>query len=797
MRLGIVAGGNVESYSSIRQTAALPAGPTALGLSFWYYPIMEDDLGDLQYVLVMEEGGEFEVERLTSDARSWQYHEMDLSPYAGETINLFFSVYNDGNGGRAAMYVDDVSLRACWGELPPTLTPTTGPTTTSTPTFAPASTPSPGPTPSSTPAEPAFMLGQIPVGRHPHGVAVDAASGLVYTANHMDGTVSVVDAASGSVRHTIELGGEAGSNGIAIDTIRRRAYVANSHSDSVSVIDLDEQCVIATIPVQRLPNGVGVDTSSAKIYVACFGSGSVSVIDGLAETVEATVPVGTEPSMIGVAASRREVYVTNHHHLFNSVSVIDAAGGGVIDQLSVDRGPYGLALDEGQDMIYTANRDAHTVSVVSRDGTRLADVPLASSVYVVAHNPNTNHVFALCSDDNLVHVLDGDGTSFEVLTSLPVGNEAEEGIAVDVSTNRVYITNGGDDTLTVIQDVGPLPKLRSHLLPLVLKGCSEPGGAPTVSVVSPASTPSPDNRGAEQLCRMPVPGIGGVSSVATEPGSSAIYYGGEGGLVKQESHDGKQVGWYRRCSGLVDIEVSSGRVLATSWEDGALLVFDADDGDLLARVAGFVRPSGVAVGLGRVFVADTGADRLIILDETTCGIMESWPVDGAPGVVEVDETAGRVHVACHGGGTVTTFDVFNGRWERTVSFGGLGFIQGMTMDDSTGRVFVSYGLSAKQQSVGVVDGRGVEPPFSLSIEDAGLVCSVYALEIGEGEGLLYLSTTDALLTLDPLTGRVLGRVPSSGVRSPFGMGVEAGSARILLADLGGGPVLAVSEDAKR
>lgn len=794
MRLGIVSGDNVESYSSVEQTLTLPADATRLHLSFWVYPQSEDAAGDLQYVLLMEERGGYSfLMSLTSDARSWQYQEFSLLEYAGETITLRFSVYNNGNGGRAAMYVDDVSLLACSGELPVTPTPTPSAAVTATSTATRVSTVSPEPTPTQTPVGDAYVLRTIPVGRHPHGVAVDSLMGLVYTANYLDGTVSVVDAVAGTVLGQIDLKGSSGSNGIAINPALRRAYVANSFSDSVSVIDLDERRLVVTVPVQELPNGVAVDTASSSVYVACFGSSSVAVLDGLNDTLVATVPVGMEPSMIAVSSRRREVYVTNHHHLFNSVAVIDTVPNIAIDSLSAGGGPYGVAFDSESDIIYTANRDGHSVSAISRDGTRLAEVPLDSSVYVVGYNPNTHHLFALCSDLNVVHVIDG--TSFEVLATLPVGNEAEEGMAIDRATNRVYITNGGDDTLTVIQDVGPLPEAQDVMLPLLLKGFIHPHVASRTSSAAHAATEGQARLLDTESIWVAVPAAGGISGVAVDTETGASYYVGEGGLAKLDGHG--QRGWYRSCPALVDVEVRSGRVFATSWEAGALLVFDASDGTLLSKITGFVRPSGVAVGMGRIFVADTGADCLVVLDELSCGILESLPVDDAPGVVVVNEFSGVVYVVSTGGNCVAAFDARSGRGIGRVSMEGLGYPQSMAVDCSTDRLFVVYSVSPKRQSVAVLDGRDMQLVSNFTLDHVGVSGSIYALAMDDISRRLYVSTSDGLLTLDSATGRVLGHMPSVVTQSPFGLALDADTRRLFVADLRGGPVMVVQAHSER
>ena len=79
-----------------------------------------------------------------NNSQLWNQMSFDLSPWRGQTVQLYFNVYNDGVGGTAAMFLDDVSLTACTGGV--TLVPTGGVT------LIPSGTSSPTPTPSGTPA---------------------------------------------------------------------------------------------------------------------------------------------------------------------------------------------------------------------------------------------------------------------------------------------------------------------------------------------------------------------------------------------------------------------------------------------------------------------------------------------------------------------------------------------------------------------------------------------------------------------------------------------------------------------
>ena len=146
MRLGLDYAPNRLTFSSVQQQIASPATVTSAILTFWAYPISEaPGTGDHQEAILLYPDGATAaiLWRTTSDSQVWTPFSFNLSAFAGQTLTLYFNVYNDGSGGRATLFLDDVSLQLCDGATPTptailvTATPTPGPPTivvTNTPT---------------------------------------------------------------------------------------------------------------------------------------------------------------------------------------------------------------------------------------------------------------------------------------------------------------------------------------------------------------------------------------------------------------------------------------------------------------------------------------------------------------------------------------------------------------------------------------------------------------------------------------------------------------------------------------
>jgi len=160
MRLGITYQSDVYSYSSIYQQVTIPSNAATVTLSFWYYPICQDPyLWDWQEAIIYDATLThilaYAMPRSCSNSQTWTHHTFDLTAYKGQTILVYFNVYNDGEGNlKTAMYLDDVSVQVRYPATPtPTSTPTatTTPTSTPTPTGTSSFTPTVTPTPTETP----------------------------------------------------------------------------------------------------------------------------------------------------------------------------------------------------------------------------------------------------------------------------------------------------------------------------------------------------------------------------------------------------------------------------------------------------------------------------------------------------------------------------------------------------------------------------------------------------------------------------------------------------------------------
>ncbi len=118
--LGTVSGTEPLGDSTLTQTITVPSAGTT-SLSFWYWPATADDLCsgsncvyDWQEAQIRSTSGQTlaSVFKSNSNSQTWTQVSFNLTPYAGQTVVLWFNVHDDGSipPDDTSMYLDDVSV---------------------------------------------------------------------------------------------------------------------------------------------------------------------------------------------------------------------------------------------------------------------------------------------------------------------------------------------------------------------------------------------------------------------------------------------------------------------------------------------------------------------------------------------------------------------------------------------------------------------------------------------------------------------------------------------------------------
>lgn len=166
-QLGADLAGRVNANDRLSQQVTLPTNATSISLSFWWASVTQETASStafdyLRVALYQPDGITLIATLLTthnatSEDWLWNFSNLDLGQYAGQTVLLRFTATNDATNP-TEFFVDNVSIQSC--AAAPAATTTATATRTITPTATPTTTLTATPTPTQGPPpsrQPSFL----------------------------------------------------------------------------------------------------------------------------------------------------------------------------------------------------------------------------------------------------------------------------------------------------------------------------------------------------------------------------------------------------------------------------------------------------------------------------------------------------------------------------------------------------------------------------------------------------------------------------------------------------------------
>lgn len=276
---------------------------------------------------------------------------------------------------------------------------------------------------------------------------------LLFVSNSASNYISIIDRGLERVIGAVTVGDR--PMGMALNATKDRLYVVNSGSGNVSVVDVAQFQVLDTI---QLTAGIGpVDVVimpdernliEGKLYITNRLSNDVVVVSTLTRRIIKTIPAGISPSSIAADTVRKEIYVTNEKS--NDLSIINAINDSLAASIKVDNKPTGIVV--GKDKIYVFNEGSNRISVISPS--------LRTVVSTIALDGPPKRGMQGFGGRLFVANTAADALTFlnpqEVVTrTIPVRTRPI-GLAGDEKRNRLYVTNHGDYTVSLLDPIGEM-----------------------------------------------------------------------------------------------------------------------------------------------------------------------------------------------------------------------------------------------------------------------------------------------------------------------------------------------------
>jgi YVTN family beta-propeller protein len=258
------------------------------------------------------------------------------------------------------------------------------------------------------------LLENVPVGQHPHEMALSADGRLVYTtdngtmrieeAGSGGNTISIVDVAARKKIGQISLGNYRRPHGIALSRRSGLLYVDTELPDALLEIDPAQRKVLKTWETKgKTSHMVTLGLDGRRAYVSNSTSNDVSSILLSSGEIK-LIPTGERPEGSVLARSGGELYVCNREA--QKISVISASKQAVIGEIKTGKGPVRTALTpDGKLLVYALIHD-EAVGIADPAARKvLASVKLGGKPVSLSISPDGRRAYASAEEQDTVYVI--------------------------------------------------------------------------------------------------------------------------------------------------------------------------------------------------------------------------------------------------------------------------------------------------------------------------------------------------------------------------------------------------------
>jgi YVTN family beta-propeller protein len=286
----------------------------------------------------------------------------------------------------------------------------------------------------------------------PIEMALSPDGRLLYVVCQDSDEVRVVDAQLSKVVGIVPVG--RAPRGIAASLDGRQLYVTNAWSDSVSVIDTTSLKVMQTLATGFEPSGIVVDRSGETLYVANRLSGDISVIDLKAGQESKRLLAGRGASYLALSPDGKWIYCT---HIYPNPGAFRTQPNSEITVIDTAR------------QIVVERQTLHNVAgvfhvAVSADGKLGVVAQLRPKNLIPLAHVEHGWVFG----DSLTLFGEDVGEPVQIpIDELDRYYALPWGVAIAPDKSKIFLTTAGSESVTVIDVSHLLQTVRSRRQPFV------------------------------------------------------------------------------------------------------------------------------------------------------------------------------------------------------------------------------------------------------------------------------------------------------------------------------------------
>ncbi len=283
----------------------------------------------------------------------------------------------------------------------------------------------------------------IPVGKGPDALFLTPDEAFLYIANVEDTHISVIDTRKDSVVQTI-------------DTIDYPwGFTRLGHSNLVAVsgwdkgIDIIDFTSHQIVKSQRYSQNLGGITSTSDgkiIFVVATEENKVLKIDTNSLVIKDEYETGQGPDGIGISKDEKKIYVTNTKE--GTITIIDIEKK-TSKKITVGGKPELIHANEDRSILYISNFFENKIHILNTETDKLIhDITGLDGPEEVVLSKSGEKLYVV--NFNSSQVLTYSTKSYKKLGEVFVVGQKPIGILTALNDSKLYVTNYGDNTVSVI-----------------------------------------------------------------------------------------------------------------------------------------------------------------------------------------------------------------------------------------------------------------------------------------------------------------------------------------------------------
>ena len=272
------------------------------------------------------------------------------------------------------------------------------------------------------------------------------AKDRIFVTNEKSNNISVIDAETLNVEHTIDVGDR--PRGIGLSPDSSELYVAISEENKIVVLDPNSLKILRDFEAGSDPETFGVHPNG-NIYISNEDDAKASVFDPKTGKQLAEIKVGLEPEGVAVSPDGKRVIVTSEST--NMLHVIKAPENVIESNILIGSRPRAAVFTKSGDIAYATAEISGEVVKVDMNKAKilktasLGDAKAKPKDVILAKDEKT--IYVAGGRANKIIVMDAD--TLEIIKGIPVGKRVW-GLAMSGDGQRVFTTNGVSGTVSVI-----------------------------------------------------------------------------------------------------------------------------------------------------------------------------------------------------------------------------------------------------------------------------------------------------------------------------------------------------------